>query len=488
MVVNGNRCYGKATSPLFNIKESAKDVWAEFSMLDSTTKAPAKTTKSSTVVSNITIPKLSPSQKPTSHKTESSTTRSSSGVSTSKSKSNSSSSHSKKHSSTSQSTSSSKHHKSSSLSPSSSATLSSSKKDSSKSHKHNTASYVLSIPSDDSSHNESVESILNSSKQTMQIITGKSKSSEPEYEQLKFYADSSDKRSRMLGEGPPDSKSHKLHFSPQLENFKIPLKNKSSSGSSHNADTSKKSKSSSSHSHSTKSTNDSTSKTFRHSSSSNSSSTVTKPVPSLTIISEAPKMNTPLISPRPIEVKEKSSSHSKKKKKKKSRDEPRKIIPLKERAFNPDQHCGVVSEDALPCTRSLTCKTHSIALRRSVPGRSHQFDSLLATHKKARDEEKAKFKEIAEDSVRIFFADLEIANRISNYTCNLLFCRNTKPRKRIIPLPYLLIQTRAVAHSHNHPASVLKGLRLELTVENQDLLLLLLIPLRFHRTHQPVIL
>jgi len=83
----------------------------------------------------------------------------------------------------------------------------------------------------------------------------------------------------------------------------------------------------------------------------------------------------------------------KKKKKKRSKDEPRKIIPLKDRNFHPDLHCGVCEKaESDPCTRSLTCKTHSIALRRAVPGRSHPFDTLLATHKKAKEEERQALK------------------------------------------------------------------------------------------------
>ncbi|CAG7721390.1 unnamed protein product [Allacma fusca] len=96
-------------------------------------------------------------------------------------------------------------------------------------------------------------------------------------------------------------------------------------------------------------------------------------------------------SPVMVEIKnEELSPPPKKKKKKKSKDEPRKILPLKDRLFDPDIHCGVSNGDSgIPCTRSLTCKTHSMALRRAVPGRSQNFDQLLAEHKKARDAEKA---------------------------------------------------------------------------------------------------
>ncbi|XP_051933135.1 ataxin-7 isoform X2 [Hippocampus zosterae] len=53
-----------------------------------------------------------------------------------------------------------------------------------------------------------------------------------------------------------------------------------------------------------------------------------------------------------------------------------------EREFNPDIHCGVVDVTARKtCTRSLTCKTHSVNQRRAVPGRRKHFDLLLAEHK-----------------------------------------------------------------------------------------------------------
>ena len=72
----------------------------------------------------------------------------------------------------------------------------------------------------------------------------------------------------------------------------------------------------------------------------------------------------------------------KKSSKKKKLGEHRKIVPLKDREYNPEIHCGVVvSETGKPCTRSLTCKTHSLSLRRAVNSRSKKFDDLLMEHK-----------------------------------------------------------------------------------------------------------
>ncbi|XP_060745357.1 ataxin-7-like protein 1 isoform X2 [Tachysurus vachellii] len=52
------------------------------------------------------------------------------------------------------------------------------------------------------------------------------------------------------------------------------------------------------------------------------------------------------------------------------------------RVYDPNKHCGVLDpESKRPCTRSLTCKTHSLTHRRTVPGRKKDFNILLAEHK-----------------------------------------------------------------------------------------------------------
>jgi len=58
------------------------------------------------------------------------------------------------------------------------------------------------------------------------------------------------------------------------------------------------------------------------------------------------------------------------------------FVSISEREFDADKHCGVwVAEHQKRCTRSLTCKTHALSLRRAVPGRRKPFDELLAEHK-----------------------------------------------------------------------------------------------------------
>jgi len=54
----------------------------------------------------------------------------------------------------------------------------------------------------------------------------------------------------------------------------------------------------------------------------------------------------------------------------------------REREYDPNKHCGVWDADAKRnCTRSLTCKSHSVYLKRKVSNRSGPFDELLAAHK-----------------------------------------------------------------------------------------------------------
>lgn len=45
--------------------------------------------------------------------------------------------------------------------------------------------------------------------------------------------------------------------------------------------------------------------------------------------------------------------------------------------YDPNKNCGVVRDGNPPCRRSLTCKTHSMGEKRSVPGRSAPYDVLL---------------------------------------------------------------------------------------------------------------
>ena len=51
--------------------------------------------------------------------------------------------------------------------------------------------------------------------------------------------------------------------------------------------------------------------------------------------------------------------------------------------INLDRQCGVINNKGLPCSRSLTCKSHSMGAKRHVPGRSQPYDTLLFEWQKA---------------------------------------------------------------------------------------------------------
>ncbi|RXW14674.1 hypothetical protein EST38_g11176 [Candolleomyces aberdarensis] len=48
-----------------------------------------------------------------------------------------------------------------------------------------------------------------------------------------------------------------------------------------------------------------------------------------------------------------------------------------------DKQCGVINDKGLPCSRSLTCKSHSMGAKRSVQGRSRAYDELLLEWQRA---------------------------------------------------------------------------------------------------------
>lgn len=48
-----------------------------------------------------------------------------------------------------------------------------------------------------------------------------------------------------------------------------------------------------------------------------------------------------------------------------------------------DRQCGVINDKGLPCSRSLTCKTHTVGLKRAVTGRSRPYDELYLDWQRA---------------------------------------------------------------------------------------------------------
>ena len=84
----------------------------------------------------------------------------------------------------------------------------------------------------------------------------------------------------------------------------------------------------------------------------------------------------------------------------------------RDREYDANKHCGVTDpETKKPCTRSLTCKSHSVYLKRKVPNRSGDFDELLAQHKAEKEAASAKLAAVsanAEDGSSILERRLKL--------------------------------------------------------------------------------
>ncbi|XP_076861655.1 uncharacterized protein atxn7l1 isoform X2 [Brachyhypopomus gauderio] len=107
------------------------------------------------------------------------------------------------------------------------------------------------------------------------------------------------------------------------------------------------------------------------------------------------------------------------------------------RIYDPNKHCGVLDpETKRPCTRSLTCKTHSLTHRRAVPGRRKEFDILLAEHKG-----RAKEKETGQKKEAVNSQSTRSSQSLNTSSSLLSSCQNGKTTP---PLKLRL----ASAHTH----------------------------------------
>ncbi|KAI9491259.1 SCA7, zinc-binding domain-containing protein [Zychaea mexicana] len=81
---------------------------------------------------------------------------------------------------------------------------------------------------------------------------------------------------------------------------------------------------------------------------------------------------------RPPSTNEKPEKKKTKKEQKKAKATPKQKAPL-----DLDKQCGVIQgPNNTPCTRSLTCKSHSMGAKRAVAGRSQPYDVLLSAYQK----------------------------------------------------------------------------------------------------------
>lgn len=67
---------------------------------------------------------------------------------------------------------------------------------------------------------------------------------------------------------------------------------------------------------------------------------------------------------------------------KKKKDEPKPKVAKPKGPVDVERQCGVPLPNGLLCARSLTCKSHSMLAKRSVPGRSLPYDMLLTAYQK----------------------------------------------------------------------------------------------------------
>ncbi|RHZ77367.1 hypothetical protein Glove_180g12 [Diversispora epigaea] len=96
----------------------------------------------------------------------------------------------------------------------------------------------------------------------------------------------------------------------------------------------------------------------------------------ISLTSEDPLTKKPLSPTGTKPTPEKKQKPKKEKEKKKTTGRNKGPIDL-------DKQCGVIlPPNTTPCTRSLTCKSHAMALKRSVQGRSKAYDILLAQYQK----------------------------------------------------------------------------------------------------------
>jgi hypothetical protein len=69
-------------------------------------------------------------------------------------------------------------------------------------------------------------------------------------------------------------------------------------------------------------------------------------------------------------------------KKKKKKDEIKPKTSKPKGPVDVEKQCGVTLPNGAQCARSLTCKSHSMGAKRSVPGRTLPYDMLLQQYQK----------------------------------------------------------------------------------------------------------
>lgn len=120
---------------------------------------------------------------------------------------------------------------------------------------------------------------------------------------------------------------------------------------------------------------------------------------------------------------------------------------LKDREYDPDKHCGVWNDETgKPCTRSLTCKAHTVSLRRAVTGRSKTFDILLAEHRATKEPSNSKAAKINFQGTVNVTTDASTANQMTTISTNSTNSEVDAPRSPPVlslpdtfPLPQVIL-------------------------------------------------
>ena len=115
-----------------------------------------------------------------------------------------------------------------------------------------------------------------------------------------------------------------------------------------------------------------------------------------------------------------------KKKKAKKNEPPKPKIPKPKGPVDVEKQCGVPIANGF-CARSLTCKSHPMGAKRSVPGRSLPYDMLLAQYQK-KNQAKQQSMLFSLPCIRMRSIRFRLANL-------LLFikCRSSDGRQRSTP-------------------------------------------------------
>ncbi|BFZ60409.1 SAGA complex subunit Sgf73 [Saitoella coloradoensis] len=87
-------------------------------------------------------------------------------------------------------------------------------------------------------------------------------------------------------------------------------------------------------------------------------------------------------SKKPAKTTDKQAEKERKKKEKQAKKTAVPPKPKEKGPVNVELQCGVPLPQGGQCARSLTCKSHSMGAKRSVPGRSAPYDILLAAYQK----------------------------------------------------------------------------------------------------------